>query len=573
MLGNLSIKIRMLFIIFAVFILFDVMAFFAVQNGNKAKDMGVEKTGQVMLEDQKAKVKVATHSMALSISAAIAGISNKDAQIELIRKMVDKIRFEEDKSGYFFVYENTTNVALPTKKELQGKDLGGAKDTNGVYFVKQLNDAAKKGGDFVTWIFDKPGAGKVDKLGYAELISGTSMWIGTGVYIDNINAYQAAMEESISNKVKSSTFTMLISAGVIFIGILVLVSFIALGIINNLKKMIVSFKDIAEGEGDLTKRIEINTKDEVAELASWFNIFLEKLQAMIKTIAGNSVQLGESSNTLSTISGSLLENAEDTSTRSENVAAAAEEMSTNLTNVAAAMEESSINTNMVATAAEEMSSTINEIATNAERARGVSTDAVHQANSAFENMKELGAAADKIGKVTETITDISEQTNLLALNATIEAARAGEAGKGFAVVANEIKELAKQTASATLDIKNLVDNVQGTSKNTEKGIEEISGVIGDVNDIVGTIATAVEEQTAATQEIASNIAQASQGIQEVNENVSQSSTVAAEISQEIVEVSNAATSISQGSNDIQENAQDLLGRSEELNEIVGRFKV
>lgn len=573
MFGKLSIKIRMLLIILAVFILFGVMTFFAIQNGNKARDMGVKITGEVMLADQKAKVQVATHSMAVSIGAAIENISDRDAQVELIRKMVDKIRFEEDESGYYFVYQSTTNVALPTKKELQGKDLGGAKDKNNVYYVKKLNDAAQNGGGFVSYVFDKPGVGEVGKLAYSELIPGTDMWIGTGIYIDNIATQQTTMEESISKKVQNSTIAMLIMAGIIFLGILAMVSLIALGIVNNLKKMVLSFQDIAEGEGDLTKRIDINTRDEVAELAHWFNLFLEQLQSMIKTIAVTSSGVGSGSTTLSGISSSLLENADNTSELSNNVAAAAEEMSTNLTNVAAAMEESSINTNMVATAAEEMSSTINEIAVNAERARSVSSAAVDQANSAYDNMKELGTAADKIGKVTETITDISEQTNLLALNATIEAARAGEAGKGFAVVANEIKELAKQTAEATLDIKNLVDNVQGTSQTTEKGIEEISGVIGDVNDIVGTIATAVEEQTAATQEIAGNIAQASQGIQEVNENVSQSSTVAADISRDIAEVSNAATSISNGSNDVQESAQELLERSSELNQIVGRFKV
>jgi methyl-accepting chemotaxis protein len=113
--------------------------------------------------------------------------------------------------------------------------------------------------------------------------------------------------------------------------------------------------------------------------------------------------------------------------------------------------------------------------------------------------------------VVETITEISEQVNLLALNATIEAARAGEAGKGFAVVANEIKELAKQTSAATLEIKEKIQNIQGSTDGTVKGINEISEVIRSVNEIVGTIATAVEEQSAATKEIASNIAQASRG--------------------------------------------------------------
>ena len=118
-----------------------------------------------------------------------------------------------------------------------------------------------------------------------------------------------------------------------------------------------------------------------------------------------------------------------------------------------------------------------------------------------DKMKQLREYTGEIAKVLSVIGDISDRTNLLALNATIEAARAGEAGKGFAVVANEIKELAKQTAAATLDIKALIDDVQGTSKTTREEISQISSVIGGVNDIVASIATAVEEQTAATREI------------------------------------------------------------------------
>ncbi len=353
----------------------------------------------------------------------------------------------------------------------------------------------------------------------------------------------------------------------------ILIYFSAKNITGPINDAVAGLKDIAQGEGDLTKRLLVRSKDEVGEMAGWFNTFIEKLQGIIKQIALNSSAVGSSSTQLSDISQNLLSSAEDTSQRSTNVAAASEEMSANLNTVAAAMEESATNAAMVATAAEQMSSTINEIAENAEKARSVSSQAVGQAGSAYERMNELRQAADKIGKVTEAITEISEQTNLLALNATIEAARAGEAGKGFAVVANEIKELAKQTASATLDIKNLIDNVQTTSKSTEEEIEQISKIIGGVNDIVGTIATAVEEQTAATQEIANNIAQASQGIQEVNENVNQSSTVAADITRDITEVSNAARTISDGSNDVKQSAEDLLQRSRELSDIVGSFKV
>lgn len=346
--------------------------------------------------------------------------------------------------------------------------------------------------------------------------------------LTEINLATAQQASDQASKTYNTAMTLLVTSIVVGIIIGILLTLVVnKAIVGPINAAIIGLKDIAEGEGDLTKRLNENANDEVGELAKWFNIFIEKLQGIIQQVAKNSSDVGTSSKQLTEISKNLLSNSTDTSHRATNVATASEEMSTNLTNVAAAMEQSATNANMVAAAAEEMSSTINEIAVNAEKARGVSLDAVHQAQAASKDMAELGDAAIKIGKVTETITEISEQTNLLALNATIEAARAGEAGKGFAVVANEIKELAKQTAAATLDIKRLIEDVQNTTKSTGTGINRISEVISGVNETVGSIATAVEEQTATTREIAQNIAQTSQGIQEVNENVSQSSSVAA----------------------------------------------
>jgi len=188
-------------------------------------------------------------------------------------------------------------------------------------------------------------------------------------------------------------------------------------------------------------------------------------------------------------------------------------------------------------------------------------------------MSELGVAAQAINKVTEAITEISEQTNLLALNATIEAARAGEAGKGFAVVANEIKELAKQTATATHNIKQQIEGVQQTAADSIKEINEISGVINSVNEIVATIASAVTEQSTATEEIAKNIEQASQGLQEVNENVNQSSVVADSMARDIAQVNNASIEISKSSEHIKNDANEMLHMALELNKLVGVFKI
>ena len=161
------------------------------------------------------------------------------------------------------------------------------------------------------------------------------------------------------------------------------------------------------------------------------------------------------------------------SDKAHSVSAAAEEMSSNITSVAAGMEETTTNLAHVASATEQMTSTIGEIAQNSEKARRITDEATRQAARITEQINQLGVAAREIGKVTETITEISSQTNLLALNATIEAARAGTAGKGFAVVATEIKALAQQTAAATEDIKGRIAGVQSA---TAGGITEIGKV-------------------------------------------------------------------------------------------------
>ncbi len=367
-----------------------------------------------------------------------------------------------------------------------------------------------------------------------------------------------------------------ISLGIIGAAALIVVG-AALGIstllVRPIRQTTAMIQDIAEGEGDLTKRLTVGSQDEVGEMAGWFNTFMGKQQALIKEIVGNAAKLKDSSNGLSAISSQMAASCGAMSDRTSTVAAAAEEMSANMNSVAAASEEAATNVNMVAAAAEEMSVTVREIAQNSAKGLTITSAAVSRAAAVSEKVNELGRAAQEISKVTEVITEISSQTNLLALNATIEAARAGEAGKGFAVVANEIKELARQTAQATQEIKARIDGIQGSTAETVSQIEQITTVINEVFEIVTTIAAAVEEQSATSQDIAGNVAQASQGIQEVNLNINQSSAVAGTISSDIAGVNQSVREISTAGGQVNGNAGDLAQLAQTLQQLVGRFKI
>lgn len=350
---------------------------------------------------------------------------------------------------------------------------------------------------------------------------------------------------------------------------------IALFMARIIVKPIMTATDFAKqlSDGDFSQSLEIDQEDEIGVLAGSLNEMRSNLGEMFKEIARGAEMLTSSSVDLSSISDQLSTGTEQTSSKSNAVSMAAEEMSSNMNSVAAATEQASTNVGLVATAAEEMTSTINEIAQNSEKARAITGDAVSQSKNASDRVEELGRAAQDIGKVTEAITEISEQTNLLALNATIEAARAGEAGKGFAVVANEIKELARQTAEATQEIKEKIGGIQDSTSGTITEIERISKVINNVNDIVSTIATAVEEQSVTTREIAGNVTQAAEGIQEVTENVTLSSSFAGEIANDIVEVNQAAGEMSNSSSQVKMSAAELKNLAEQLKGRVDQFKM
>ena len=329
-------------------------------------------------------------------------------------------------------------------------------------------------------------------------------------------------------------------------------------------------------EGDVSQNVPesmCGRKDELGDLARAMQTMSESLRRLLGGIAVGVQTLAAAATELSSVSKETASGTASMSEKAHTVAAAAEEASANTLSIASGMEQSSSSLSSVASATEQMSATVGDISANTSKARAISEQATGQAQTITEQMQKLGQAAQEIGHVTETITNISAQTNLLALNATIEAARAGTAGKGFAVVANEIKELAKQTAEATEDIKTRIAGIQNSTGSAMTDIGKITTVIREVGGIVSSIAAAIEEQATVTKDVAGNIAQASGGVRDANERVSQTAEVSKSIARDIAGVNLAVAGIRQGGEHVQASAAELSKLAEQLGAQVAQFRV
>jgi methyl-accepting chemotaxis protein len=363
-----------------------------------------------------------------------------------------------------------------------------------------------------------------------------------------VEACQAVSAINASSEHAAAAAVLTRSVWQIMIGCLIALATLTLSLLTA-RRLVVSIAELTRvsrlmAGGNLMPRAEVDTGDELEDLAVAFNSLGDSMQALLTHMGRKSSTLAQASDELSSVSMQMSSTAEETSSQAGNVSVGAEQISRNVETVAVAVEE--------------MCGSIQEISKSTSEAARVAAFAAGEVEVTNVAVSKLGASSSEIGQVVQVISSIAEQTNLLALNATIEAARAGDAGKGFAVVANEVKELAKGTAAATEDIGRKIKAIQTDTEAAVVAIGQISQTIQQIKDITNTIASAIDEQLATTAEIGRSLSEAAKG--------------SSEISHGVLSVAEAAKDTAAGSSSTQRAAQSLAEMAAELRRLTERFR-
>ena len=492
--------------------------------------------------------------------------------------------------------------------------LGQTKDKSIEPRIKPAYQAFKTAYDDWSQYLDSVLESSDSSISSSQVTTKTRQMVSTysNLVVETSHAFEKILNQRLNDT--APRLYRAVIAAVVILGIIVyLLTGFYLAVKEAVRSLGVTAKSLSEG--DLTARLHLDTRDELSELNTSFNAMTESFSKLILSLRQEISTVSSASEELSSTSQQMKIAAEKMTAVSSTTASLSEEIDSGMRTVAAAVEESSANIHQVfsvseqvsqnsvtaekameqvaqnmqlmtaaseemtlsvetvAAAIEEMTSSLNEVARNASQASKISQEAQSKAEISIRTIDSLGQAANEIDNVVDVIKSIASQTNLLALNATIEAASAGEAGKGFAVVANEVKELAKQSAIATEDIRNQIQAVQKDTRDAVEAIQEISTVIVEMNQINTVIASAVEEQASTVREISRSVTGSAQAAKNVSQNIQDSSSKVNDVSvrvkesiQGVKEISNNLEQLTLGTNEIAKSAASSSSNVSEMSQ-------
>lgn len=513
-------------------------------NGSQSLEEELERYRHELIEQRKSELKA---YMMMGVTA-IKPLYESDVNGEnraAAKQILKAMRFARD--GYFFAYDSQgVNTLHAIKPSLEGKNLYGLKDENGVAVIAGLIAASQKGDGFLSFSWHKPTIdAQAPKLGYAEYLAKWDWVLGTGIYIDDIDQQVALYREARTQQLHQHTFSALMISlvGLIITG--ALTSFVVSKGIRPLQRIAVSLQDVAAEGGDLTARLQVESQDEVGEVAMAFNQFMDTLHPLITDIR-------HSANTVQSASGALDEQTSQASGQMQNHCLETEKVVTAVTQMSMTAREVASNTSATAQAIEDANHQITEAQAEVNVAISGISQLVEEVNSSSAAISELSQQTDQITKVLDVIGEIAEQTNLLALNAAIEAARAGEQGRGFAVVADEVRSLASRTQNSTHEIGDMLKQLQSgvaravttmtvsqergaktaeESSNIQQSLVGVHEAIGSIRDMGVQTASAAEEQSAVAEDINQNLVEIQQIVNRINDTLQHAGAISHQLSQ------------------------------------------